>query len=254
MSSIAITWVVFACVFGGSLLGLFLRAVLPEAHLSPDSKDIVKLAIGLIATMSALVLGLLIASTKSSYDTRTSEFTQMSANIILLDRVLEEYGLEAKDARYQLRRSVSAALDRLGLSASPAPLNPAPTQFVVIYKKIRDLSPQSEDQRSLQGQALDIAIDLARTRWLLFEQTGSTIPVPFLVMLVFWLSVIFASFGLLAPRNATVIATLFVCGVSVSSAIFLILELNRSFEGLLQISSAPLRDALVHLGEAGALP
>ncbi len=137
MSSMAIAWVVFACVFAATLLGLFVRTALPKHHLSPDSKDIVKLGIGLIATMSALLLSLLIASTKSSHDTRRSEFTQMSANIILLDRVLAEYGPETKEARSQLRRSVTAALERMEPAdgARPASLNPAPTNFVVLYKK-----------------------------------------------------------------------------------------------------------------------
>jgi hypothetical protein len=94
-----------------------------------------------------------------------------------------------------------------------------------------------------------MALDLGRTRVLLFERLGSSIPVPFLVVLVFWLAIIFASFGLFAPRNATVVATFFVCALSVSGAIFLILELDRSFEGFIQVSSAPLRVALAQISQ-----
>jgi hypothetical protein len=163
--------------FRGALLGLSVRSILPEEHLSTDTKDVVKLGIALIATMAALVLGLLIASAKCTYDTRRSQLLQVSADIILLDRLLANYGPETKEARALLQRSVTVALE----------------QF--------------------------------------FEQLDSSIPVPFLIVLVFWLAIIFASFGLFAPRNATVIAAFFVCALSVSGALFLILELDRSFEG-----------------------
>jgi len=118
-----------------------------------------------------------------------------------------------------------------------------------LFDNIQQLSPHSEAQRSLQSQALTMALDLGRTRVLLFEQLDSSIPVPFLVVLVFWLGIIFASFGLFAPRNGTVIAAFFVCALSVSGAIFLILELDRSFEGLLQVSGTPLSAALAQLGQ-----
>jgi hypothetical protein len=251
VSPLAIAWVVFACVFGGALLGLFLRPALPEHHLSTDSKDVVKLAIALIATMSALVLSLLIASAKSSYDTRSSEFAQMSADIILLDRALAHYGPETKEIRSLLRHSVTAMLDRMAAADGERTtrLGPWGANAEVLYHEIQELLPQSEAQRSLQGQSLRMIMDLGHTRWLLFAQPSSTIAIPFLVILVFWLTIIFTSFGLFAPRNVTVIVTFVVCALSVSGAIFLILQLGRSFEGLLQISNAPLREALAHLGQ-----
>lgn len=248
MSPMTITWIVFACVFGGALVGTFLRAVLPEHHLSTDSKDFVKLGTGLIATMSALVLGLLIASAKSSYDTRTGEVTQMSANIIMLDRAMAHYGPDTKEARELLRRSVVHTLDRMWPEDSSRPAQLAPTaESESLYDKIQKLSPQNEAQRAVQAQALTLSTNLAQTSWLLVEQSGS-VPMPFLVVLVFWLAVIFVSFGLFAPSNATVVATLLVCALSVSGAIFLILELDRPFDGLIQISSASMRDALARLG------
>jgi hypothetical protein len=116
--------------------------------------------------------------------------------------------------------------------------------------RYRKLSPQNEVQRSLQAQALKMSIDLGQTRWLLFEQRGSSIPTPFLVLLVFWVTIIFLSFGLFAPPNATVITCLFLCALSVSGAIFMILELDRSFGGLIQISSAPLQSASLNLASS----
>ena len=113
MSSIAISSIVFAFVFGGALLGMNLRAVLPEHHLNERSKDVVKLGMGLVATMCALVLSLLISSAKSSYDAQSSELTGVSSQLILLDRALARYGPEAKEARDQLRSSVASVLDRV---------------------------------------------------------------------------------------------------------------------------------------------
>ena len=231
---------------------MLLRKLLPEHHLDADTKSVVNLGMALVGTMSALVLGLLIASAKSSFDAQRGEFIQMSTNVILLDRILARYGPETKKARDVLR-SAALSLDRnwsedtsrserLDSSAMKA----AGASF---YEKIQELTPRNDFQRSLQGQALQTALSLGQTRSLLLEQAGSSIPTPFLVVLVFWLSIIFTSFGLFAPYNATVVATLFVCALSVSGAIFLILELDSPFAGLLQISDVPLRDAIAHLGQ-----
>ena len=251
MSPTSIGWIVLLCVFGGALLGVVLRLVLPAHHLSADSKDVIKLAMGLTATMAALVLALLIASAKSSYDAQRNELTQMSANIILLDRVLAHYGPETKEARDMLRHTVAAMIDRIWPEngSGVAQFTPTAASAEGFYDKIQELSPQNEVQRTLQAQALKMSIDLGQLRWLLFEQGGRSIPMPFLVLLIFWVTIIFISFGLFAPPNATVIVTLFLCAMSVSGAIFLILELDRPFGGIVQISSAPLRNAMAQLGK-----
>ena len=240
----------FALVFGSALLAVFVRSALPEHHLSADSKDVVRLGIALIATMSALVLSLLIASAKSAFDTRSNQLVQVSADIIQLYRALARYGPETKEARSLLERSVAATLERFwpAEGARPIAIDPKASPVEALYDKIEELSPQNEAQRALRSQAETTALDMGRTRLLLFEHLDRSIPVPFLVVLVFWLCIIFASFGLFAPRNATVIAVLCVCALSVSGAIFLILELDRSFEGLLKVSGAPLRAALAQLG------
>jgi hypothetical protein len=251
MSAMAIAWIVFACVFGGALLGMFLRSVVPEQHLSGDSKDVVKVAIALIATMAALVLSLLISSAKSAYDTRSSELVQMSANLVLLDSALAHYGPETKDARSLLRNSMAAALERFwptGATQS-ADVKSTASPFESIYDQIERLSPQNDYQRSLKAQALTVTTDLGHTRFLLFQGLGSSIPVPFLVVIVFWLTIIFTSFGLFAPANAIVTSVFVVCALSVSGALFLILELDRSYTGMIQVSSAPLRQALAGLGQ-----
>jgi hypothetical protein len=177
--------------------------MLPDEHLSTETNDVVKLGIALIATMAALVLALLIASAKSTYDTRRNQLLQISADIILLDRALANFGTETKDARAMLQRSVVAAIEQLwsGNGDGPATIDRRASSVEALVDNIQQLSPHSEAQRSLQNQALTLALDLARTRVLLFEQLDSSIPVPFLVVLVFWLAIIFGSFGLFAPET-----------------------------------------------------
>jgi hypothetical protein len=241
---------VFACVFGGALLGMLLRKILPDDHLSSDSKDVVKLGMGLIGTMAALVLSLLISSAKGSYDTRSSEVAQLSANVMLLDRLLAHYGPEAREARDLLHRTTAGLIEQIwpgsGAGSSEARASAGSEAF---YDKIQALSPQNDAQRSLQAQALSVSVSLGQTRWLLVGQSARSIPMPFLVVLICWLAFIFMSFGLFPRPNTTVIVALFVCALSFSSAIFLILELDRPFAGLIQISSAPMREALGRLGQ-----
>jgi len=251
LSTTAISLIVFACVFGGAVLGILLHAVLPQHHLSNESKDIVKLGMGLVGTMAALVLGLLVASAKGSYDTQSAELTQMSANIALLDRVLALYGPETKETRELLRGAAVHALDQLWSQDGTNTSRLAPTSAgaEILYGKIQGLSPKNDTQRSLQGQALSMAMDLGKTRWLMYEQSTTPVSMPLLVVLVTWLAVIFVSFGLFAPANTTVVASLFVSALSVSGAIFLILEMYTPYAGVIALSSAPLRAALAHLGQ-----
>ncbi len=248
MSSIAVSLITFAVVFGGALLGIALRAVLPSDELIDDSRDVVKLGVGLIATMSALVLGLLIASAKSSFDTQNNELTEMSSRIVLLDRVLAHYGPEANEARDLLRSAVVRAIDVVSTKEVPDQLGPS-TGGEVLYDKIQGLSPKDDAQRSIQAQASSIAIALLQTRWLITEQRVNSVSVPMVVVLIFWLTIIFIGFGLFAPRNKTVVVSLLVSALSVSGAIFLILEMYSPYAGLIRVSSAPLRSALKHLGQ-----
>jgi len=251
MSSITISLIVFACVFGGALLGLLLHVVLPQHHLTSETKDIVKLGMGLVGTMAALVLGLLVASAKGSYDAQGAELTQMSANIGTLDRALALYGPETKEIRAMLRGLVVRFLDQIwskdGTSASPV----APTSAggEILFEKIQGLAPKNDAQRSLQSQAFSIAVDVGKTRWLMYAQQATSVSMPLLVVLVLWLTVIFISFGLFAPFNATVVSSLFVSALSVSGAILLILEMYTPYAGVIKLSSAPLQAALAHLGQ-----
>jgi len=248
MSPLTVSLMVFACVFGGALLGIFLHSSLPEHHLGSESKDIVKLGMGLVGTMAALVLGLLVASAKGSYDAQSAELTRMSANIALLDRVLAGYGQETKEARELLRRAAARILDQMW-SEDGALKAPPSAGGEILYDKVARLSPKNDTERSLQGHALSITMDVGKERWLMYAQAAASVSMPLLVVLVIWLTVIFISFGLFAPFNATVVSSLFISALSVSGAVFLILEMYGPYAGVIQISSAPLRGALAHLGQ-----
>jgi len=250
MSPLVVGAIVFACVFGGALLGLRLRAVLPQPHLSPETKDVVKLAMGLVATMTALILGLLIASAKESYDTQKSGVIHMSAKIAFLDRLLAVFGSEATEARTVLRASVESALVGMwsGREAHLARLEPAAATGQALYHAVQKLPAQNEEQRALKSQAVQIVTDLGQMRWLLFQQAGSAISTPLVTVVSVWLAVIFMSFGLFAPTNQTAIVALMVASLCVAGSIFLILELDQPFDGIIQIPSTPMRSALEHLG------
>jgi hypothetical protein len=251
LSALAISAIVFGCVFGGALLGMLLRAVLPQNHLSGESKDVVKLGMGLVATLAALVLGLLIASSKGSFDQQSKELTDLAANVVLLDRLLAHYGSESAPARDALRGAVIHIVETAwspnsvdtGTSRSRLANNEA------VFEQVRRLSPKDDTQRALQAQALNLVIDMGRTRWLMYEQATTSFSPPLLVVVVLWLTIILASFGLYAPTNATVVTSLAVSALAVSGAIFLILEMYGPYSGVIQVSSAPLTAALAHLGQ-----
>jgi membrane-bound ClpP family serine protease len=251
MISIKISLIVFACIFGGAVLGILLHAVLPQHHLSAESKDIVKLGMGLVGTVAALVLGLLVASAKSSYDTQSAEMTQLTANVALLDRILAHYGPETKESRDRLRETVTRAVSQIWVEdgASAGSGSPQSAGGEVLYDKIQALSPKNDAQRSLKSQALSIVMETGKLRQLMFTQGTTAVSTPLLVVLVLWLSVIFISFGLFAPFNATVVSSLFVSALSVSGAIFLILDMYTPYTGVIGISSAPLYIALGQLGQ-----
>ena len=243
MSSLSIAGLVFACSFGAALVAMFLGRALPAGHLSSESKDVVKLGLGVIATLTALVLGLLVASAKGTFDTQSSSVKQLSANVVLVDRLLARYGSETGGARALLRRVVTIVLESLwpedaGREATLT-AGAAMTEMEAFYDQIGGLAPKTDAQRVIKGRALDLATELAQTRLRLAAQKDSSIPLPFLVVLGFWLVVLFAGYGLLAPRNATVIVVLVVCALSISAALFLILELDRPFGGIMRVPSAP---------------
>ncbi len=251
MSPIATSIIVFAFVFGGALAGAFLRPFLPDHHLSSDSKDVIRLGMGLVATTVALVLGLLIASAKGFYDTQNTEVIQAAANLVLLDRILVHYGPEANQSRASLRRLVTSLVNGVWHrdEANNIRFDPAAGNGDPLLDEIQELSPGNENQRSLKSEALAIAMQLAQTRWLMFEQKASSLPMPLLVMLTSWLTVLFISFGLFVRPNPTLVASLFASAFVVCGAVLLILEMYQPYGGLIRVSDAPMQAALTQLGK-----
>jgi hypothetical protein len=242
----------FACILCGTVIGMAVARALPGHHLSGDSRDAVKQGLAMIATLTALVLGLLVATTKSSYDSQSAAVHELAANVAVVDRALGKYGPETKEARELLHTFVSTTLEKMW-PASGAPADVAPAEARVageaLFDKVAALDPKTDAQRLLKSRVLEILISTAQTRQRLLAQKESSIPLPFLFVLGFWLTILFASYGLLSPPNATVLVVLVVCMISVAGAVFLVLELDRPFDGIMRISSAPLRAALSRLGE-----
>ena len=244
MSPLLTSLIVFASVFGGALFGIFLHFRLPEPHLASDTKDVVRLAMGLVATTVALALGLLINSAKGFYDTQNTEIAQLAANSVVLDRLLAHYGPDAIDARHTLLAAVSG-FNHLTLGQTGAQ---STAQAESLLEVIQDLSPQTDNQRSLKTQALGVAIQMGQTRWMMFEQRAVPVPVILVAVLVFWLIALFVSFGVFAKPNATLVVGLLVSSFAVSAAIFLIIEMYHPYTGLIQVSSEPIRVAMAQLG------
>ena len=251
MDSLLTAFLVFLCVFGGALFGMYIRRLLPEEHLRDDTKAVVTVSMGLIGTLTALLLAMVTSSAKETFDFEGNQLRQTAINILMMDRVLADYGPETREIRESLRRgleqrvAIIASDARSGLPVLPPTAAAAPYQMMT---RIRQLAPQTELQRDLKSQALQLVSEILKARWVLAEETTATIPVPFLVIVVCWLTLIFSSFGLFAPRNATATAALLICASSVAGSVFLILELNTPFSGLMRVSVAPLRFALSQLG------
>lgn len=252
MQSTIITLIALASMSGGALLGMVVRSHLPKHHLSDESMDVLKVAVGLIGTLVALVLGLLVSSAKSSFDLLSDGLTQGGAKVILLDRALSQYGPETKEARDLLRHALANAIQRIWPTTGAGHPDFKSIETTVgmedVQHKLRELTPQTDSQRAIQSQAMQITGDILQTRWLLLAQTQQSLPMVFVIVLVFWLAVLYIGFGLLAPRHATTIASLLVCALSVAGAIFLILEMGNPTGGIIRISSGPLVKALSLLG------
>jgi len=252
MSSIIISLITLLCLVGGFLLGRWLQHLLPDHHLSNESQNTVKLGAGMVATMSALVLGLLVSSAKSSFDAVNVAISQNGARIVQLDHLLGQYGPETRAMRDQLKASVVARVAKVWDQAAPGASGlqavEKSTDVVDLQSSLGTLTPQNDVQRSVLNQARQVSDEIWQSRLLLIEEQQEPVPTVFLVLLVSWLALLFLSFGLFAPGNPTVSAVMLVCAFSVSSAVFLILEMSHPLDGFIKVSSAPLLKAIQLIG------
>jgi hypothetical protein len=250
MASILVSSIVFVVVFLGALAGMGLRRVLPENQFGPEAKEVIRLATGLLVTMTALVLGMLVSTANSSYQDRKNELAEMGSNFVLVDGLLASYGPATRDIRVELRRLAENGLDRIwpNQASQAAQLRPKDNgQFV--YDHIQVLTPSGDAQAAVKGAAITAAVNLRHTYWLMFLRTEqSSLSFPLLAVVVSWLTFIFLSFGLFAPPNKAVIVTLVATALAVSAAVFIIMAMYTPFSGVMKISSSPIRDALSLMG------
>jgi hypothetical protein len=234
-------------VFASAMVGILIRRKLPENHLSDETKSLVTLSMGVVGTLTALVLSLLIATASSTFNTRNQEITVIGAKVIQLDRLLRRYGPEADDVRDLLRRYTAMRLQDLFPAGGATPVLEDP-RTLALFEELEDrlarMEGNSAHKRWLLSQALALTTDLTEVRWLLVGQNVLGIPAPVLLVVLFWLCLLFMSFGVFAPSNATVTVVLFLCAVAVAGAIQTILDLSRPFEGVVRVSVEPLRHAL----------
>ncbi|MGR9353569.1 bestrophin-like domain [Rhizobium leguminosarum] len=263
MGSLVVGGLVFLCLSMATSIGLIVRARLPDHHLNAESKDAIRLATAVVGTLSALALGLLIASAKSTYDNAEVEMRtaaarvllldRVMARVLLLDRVMAQYGPETDKARQLLRELIEKRLSR-GWTAETTDEPSAKAlgeyqDIESVQADLRSLAPKDAAQRSLQARALEVSGMVAETHWLLVESGKEGLPWAFLTVLVCWLALLFATFGLQAPVNPTVLSILLVCALSVAGAIFLISDMANPYVGLVHVSDTPLQSAIERLGK-----
>lgn len=250
MSPILIAAIAFGCILGGALIGMIIGSKLPEHHQESSSKDVVRLSMAMIGTMTALVLGLITASAKNSFDTEDAAIKHTAATILTLDRMLAEYGPETKPVRATMHRLIATKVQQMWPEVAGAEVPVMPTiDSERIVDDILALTPSTDAQRWYQSRALDLSSEILQSRWVVFNGAGNSVQGVFLVVIICWLTVLFGSFALFAPRNATVIGALLICTLSVAASIFLILEMDDPFSGVMKISSAPMRYALSHIDQ-----
>jgi hypothetical protein len=252
MGPLVIGVIALACALGGALVGMFFQSRVPDGCQSADSKDVVRLVMGLVVTTVALALGLLVGSAKSFYDTQNAEMAQLAANYIMLDQILGHYGPEAADARAELRMVLAHQLERPERLMTPSKsyfdIRSGVQMVDTLFDKVEGLPAKDDSQRYFKQQALNLGIQLGQARWLMYEQNTVPFPKFLMVMLVAWVMVLFVSFGIFAPRNPLVVASIFVSAAAVCGAIVLILAMYHPQGVLIRLSDAPLRAAMEQLG------
>ena len=246
MTPTIVALLAFAAMLVGRWLGSVVRDRLPEHHLSQVSREALRFGMTLIASLTALVLGLVIASAQGAFVEQDQSLRRGAADVLLLDRLLAEYGPDAQACRGELRALVQEQVDRLhGEGWQPVSAGAVES----LDGCLRRLSPADDGQRALYARMLDLSETMQEARWVRLESVGHRIPVAFLVIVAFWLMVLFWSFGLFSPSNPTVIAVHAVAALSAASAIFLILELEHPWRGLVRVSIEPLVSTLAQLGQ-----
>ena len=247
MAPLLIGLITFGATYGGLLFGMWISRQLPSRHLGSDTRDAISVAMAIVGTLAALVLGLLITQANASFAARADAVNELSVNILRLDRVLQRYGPDAFKARATLRGY--AALKANELSGAPARIKPGETLVFLetLAEEVDGLRPADDVNQDLKARSQRIVNAIIDERWIIVERMSTPVPTPFLILLVFWLTLLFASFGLFAPRNATTIVVLLFCALAISGGIYMILELGNPTRGLVRTPLVSFEAAIAQL-------
>ena len=247
-----ISGLAFLAIFGGALAGVWLARRLPEPHLSTESRTAISVSMAVVGTMAALVLSLLISNASASFNTQSAAVDNLAVDIIKLDRALIRLGRQTAEVRGTLLAYAAAKARDLSGRDSRSDLDAEKLRLLEhVSDGILALHPAEARDTQIQQRALTLVDAITDARWTLAETTGSAIPHAFLIMLIFWLALLFASFGLFAPRNHTVLAAVLMCALAISGGIFMILELGTPNSGLIRVSVAPIQMAVGQIGGPG---
>ncbi len=244
---------IFGCIFGAAIAGMLLRPFLRDYHLTDNSKDILKAARGIVVGLTALTLGLLVASSHSSFETKAKELKTQATNAILLDRVLTDFGARANPAKAELREVLLNEIKRIDQAALPGVdvrKQIGGASMEGLRPELLKLGQGSQHDAWLKTTALTLGQDILASRWRVYEELSSSIQWPLVYMLVFWLVGIFFSLGLVAPNNLIATGGLLVSSTALAGAVFLMLEMDTPYEGLITISTQPLQSAIDQLSDA----
>ena len=236
--------VAFLSMMGAALLGFLAKTRLPSEHLRGDTNNAIRLVANLFVVMTSLVLGLMLNSAKNTLETNNRNVRTLATELIPLDRTMRAIGPEANDARQHLVEYVRNWLrDPNILEEDPqgeALLDTIGTRLKAI--------PTSEGQKiELWNDSLQQYRQVVNQRWILVDASGGTIPTPLIIMLIFWLAIIFASFGYRSPSNTTVTASFFMAALLISATLYLIVDMDTPTTGTIEVSNAPVVRALTQL-------
>ena len=241
---------VLAAILVGAFAGVKVRDRLPKHHLTDETKNLVSVSTAVVATVSALVLGLLISNANTSFTRLGGEVTTLSAEILRLDHILRRYGADAEPARETLLEYAEHKAADL-FPDDPANVRLSNPATYELFQRLEDmllaLRPANPRDQWWLSQATALAAKIGDSRWLLAQQVGQGTPKAFVALLVFWLALLFASFGLFAPPNLTSTITLTLCALAVAGAVAMFLELEQGFGGVVRISPEPMRKAVLTL-------
>ena len=245
----------FVAIVIGLAAGTLLQKRIPAAQLDARAKEVIRLGAGFLSTLSAVPISLMIAEAKNSYDAQAAHFRTLAAYLVETDQLLVQHGPETTKIRNLMREAVPAAIDRIWREKRSANQDTAFTSNSLaeqINSAIATLSPASDAQRALKRRLEEASTEIARTRLVMFADGDRVILTAFLLILIFWLTAVFASYGLFVEPGPVVIAGLLILALSISSALFPVADLSQPFVGLML--KEQLRDTLAPLNRSNLAP